>query len=59
MSHIIRARNLVKRYGTFTAVGGVFFPIEELPEWAQKVAWFLPVTDAVDVYRGFSSGNVE
>jgi lipooligosaccharide transport system permease protein len=40
-------------------LGGVFFPIEELPEWAQKVAWFLPVTHAVDVYRGFSSGNVE
>ncbi len=40
-------------------LGGVFFPIEELPEWAQKVAWCLPVTNVVDVYRGLSSGNVE
>jgi len=40
-------------------LGGVFFPLERLPEWAQRVAWWLPATHAVDVYRGLTSGNLE
>lgn len=40
-------------------LGGVFFPIDRLPEWAQQVAWWLPATHAVEVYRGLTSGNLE
>jgi lipooligosaccharide transport system permease protein len=39
-------------------LGGVFFPLEELPEWAQTVAWFLPASHVVDVYRGLTSGDL-
>ena len=40
-------------------LGGVFFPLEQLPEWAQRAAWWLPATHVVDVYRGLTSGNLE
>lgn len=40
-------------------LGGVFFPIERLPGWAQDAAWFIPATHVVDVYRGLTSGNME
>ncbi len=39
-------------------LGGVFFPLDRLPEWAQRVAWFIPVTHVVNVYRGLTSGDV-
>ena len=39
-------------------LGGVFFPLDRLPEWAQSVAWFIPVTHVVNVYRGLTSGDV-
>jgi alanyl-tRNA synthetase len=40
-------------------LAGVFFPIERLPEWAQKAAWWLPATHVVEVYRGLTSGDLE
>ena len=40
-------------------LGGVFFPLDRLPEWAQSVAWFIPVTHVVKVYRGLTSGDVQ
>lgn len=40
-------------------LAGAFFPIERLPEWAQKVAWWLPATHVVEVYRGLTSGDLE
>lgn len=40
-------------------LGGVFFPIDRLPDWAEKASWFIPATHAVEVYRGLTSGNVE
>ena len=40
-------------------LAGVFFPLEQLPEWAQRAAWWLPATHVVDVYRGLISGNLE
>ena len=40
-------------------LGGVFFPLDRLPEWAQTVAWFIPVTHVVKVYRGLTSGDVQ
>lgn len=40
-------------------LSGMFFPIERLPEWGQKVAWWIPASHAVEVYRGLASGNLE
>ncbi|MDP2674081.1 MAG: ABC transporter permease [Dehalococcoidia bacterium] len=39
-------------------LAGVFFPVERLPEWAQTVAWWLPATHAVKVYRALTSGDL-
>lgn len=35
---------------------GTFFPIEQLPSWAQKLALFLPLTHLVDVTRRLCIG---
>ena len=35
---------------------GTFFPIEELPEWAQVLAWFNPLYHCVELVRGASFG---
>lgn len=40
-------------------LAGVFFPVDQLPEWAQKVGWWLPATHAVEVYRALTSGDLE
>lgn len=37
---------------------GTFFPISQLPLWAQKVAYFMPLYHAVNITRGLSFGNV-
>ncbi|MBE7520196.1 MAG: ABC transporter permease [Thermoflexaceae bacterium] len=37
--------------------GGAFFPIGELPGWAQTLAWFVPLTHVVELYRGFITGE--
>lgn len=39
--------------------GGVFFPLEGLPQWAQWGAWCLPLTHAVEVVRGLSAGRLD
>ena len=39
--------------------GGAFFPIDELPGWAQTVAWFVPLTHVVDPYRGLLTDELE
>ena len=36
---------------------GVFFPLANLPPWAQSVAWFLPLTHAVAVARALVAGT--
>ncbi len=36
---------------------GTFFPISQLPIWAQKVAWFMPLFHAVNITRGLALGN--
>jgi lipooligosaccharide transport system permease protein len=36
---------------------GGFFPIENLPGWLQPVAWAQPLTPAVHLARGFSTGD--
>jgi lipooligosaccharide transport system permease protein len=38
---------------------GVFFPLESLPAWAQRVAWFLPLTHAVRVSRTLAGGTAD
>jgi len=39
-------------------LSGAFFPLEALPAWAQAVAWWLPATHAVALYRGLVEGSV-
>lgn len=38
--------------------GGAFFPFDELPQWAQVAGWFIPLTHAVNLYRGLLSGHL-
>ena len=38
---------------------GIFFPVTNLPGWAQTFAWFLPLTHGVDISRALFSGNVD
>jgi len=38
---------------------GIFFPITNLPQWAQTLAWFLPLTHGVAASRALFSGQVE
>ncbi len=39
-------------------LGGVFFPLERLPEVAQWIAWALPLTPAVALMRSLVTGDV-
>jgi ABC-type multidrug transport system permease subunit len=38
-------------------LGGTFFPIENLPNWAQKMLYFIPLTHAADAIRASSFGK--
>ncbi len=38
---------------------GTFFPIENLPLWAQKTAALLPLTNLVDLSRAFTTGRID
>jgi len=37
---------------------GTFFPVSQLPGWAQTVADFMPLYHTVNITRGLSSGNL-
>ncbi|MHB8909348.1 MAG: ABC transporter permease [Syntrophales bacterium] len=39
--------------------GGTFFPLENLPAWAQWTAAIMPLTHLVDLSRAFSCGRVD
>jgi lipooligosaccharide transport system permease protein len=39
--------------------GGTFFPVENLPLWAQRTAGMLPLTHVVDIARAFATGHVD
>jgi lipooligosaccharide transport system permease protein len=39
--------------------GGTFFPIDNLPLWAQRTAAFMPLTHLVDLARTFSRGRID
>ena len=36
---------------------GIFFPLDQLPEWAQTIAWTMPLTHTVDIFRALVAGN--
>lgn len=38
---------------------GTFFPIENLPFWAQQTAALLPLTNLVDLARAFAGGRID
>ena len=42
--------------GVMFLFSGVFFPLEGLPGWVGWAAWFLPLTHAVILMRGLTSG---
>jgi lipooligosaccharide transport system permease protein len=39
--------------------GGVFFPVERLPQAAQAVVWLLPLSHAVSLLRGLALGRID
>ena len=39
-------------------LGGVFFPLDDLPRGFQVLAWFLPVSHVVAIDRGLVEGNL-
>jgi len=38
-------------------LGGVFFPLDQLPRGFQVVAWFLPVSHVAAIYRALVEGT--
>lgn len=40
-------------------VSGGFFPLDELPGWAQRLAWFLPLTHNVELNRDLIGGHLD
>jgi len=38
---------------------GIFFPLSQLPDWAQTVAWFSPLTHAAAISRVLFSGQID
>jgi lipooligosaccharide transport system permease protein len=39
-------------------IGGVFFPLSEMPEGVRFVSWFMPLRHVVDVQRGLVTGDL-
>ncbi len=37
---------------------GIFFPLSAMPAWVTKLAWFFPLTHAVNVSRALSLGSI-
>jgi lipooligosaccharide transport system permease protein len=40
-------------------LSGVFFPLSELPDWVEVVAWFTPTYHVVRIYRGLAGNDLE
>lgn len=62
-SAYVRDMNLYAYYYTVVIVpmflfSGVFFEISNLPEWAQKVAWALPLFHGATLSRQLATGDV-
>jgi lipooligosaccharide transport system permease protein len=39
-------------------LSGGFFPLENLPEWAQRAAWFMPLVHSVELNRAALNGDL-
>jgi len=37
---------------------GIFFPLDGMPHWVAKAAWFMPLTHAVNIARGLAAGKI-
>ncbi|HBY99786.1 MAG TPA: hypothetical protein DEO84_00565 [candidate division Zixibacteria bacterium] len=37
---------------------GTFFPVAQLPHWAQKAAWFMPLYHTVNITRALNIGDI-
>ncbi|HEY3346052.1 MAG TPA: ABC transporter permease [Nitrospirota bacterium] len=37
---------------------GIFFPLSGMPHWVQQLAWFFPLSHAVNVSRALATGNL-
>lgn len=37
--------------------GGIFFPYDKLPEWAQTIGWFVPTHHLVEIARALTTGG--
>jgi len=56
--HDIDSFNLyLNLYFSTVFLCGVWFPVEIMPAWLQRVAWAIPVTSSVDLARAFLSGS--
>ncbi len=40
-------------------IGGVFFPLSEMPEGVRFVSWFMPLRHVVDIQRGLVTGDLD
>lgn len=40
-------------------LSGIFFPLNQLPPWAAKVAWFTPLFHSVQISRQLFHGNMD
>jgi lipooligosaccharide transport system permease protein len=54
------AFNAIWRFGVtpLFLFSGTFFPIDQLPEFLQPIAWLLPLWHGVDLGRAFALGTV-
>jgi len=40
-------------------VGGVFFPLSEMPQTIRTLSWFMPLRHVVDIQRGLVTGELD
>jgi lipooligosaccharide transport system permease protein len=40
-------------------LSGAFFPLDEMPDWVEVVAWFTPAYHVVEMYRGLANGDLD
>ena len=65
MAYTAYVRNIEHFNIFFTAIltpmflfSGIFFPFDELPQWAQIIGWSLPLSHLVEALRRLTSGEV-
>jgi len=39
-------------------LSGAFFPLDQMPGWVERAAWWVPASHAADVYRALVSGHL-